>query len=385
MDMSRDRAVTVQMPGEALGSALARLRFDNEIALRLGLPTWRAETVALPGDAHRLILTAPYPRLGDHVLLGTYSSGTGTVARLPGAVSPAAGPPEPAVCAHCGTRRAKLHYVFCAPDGRIVLLGAGCLPAHLGSPADEQGGSPEAVRRLLQRALADPAQSLQDTASSVAGATHYDTNRVIASALWITEEYGYVSRAKSDRLGLRATADEMRATLENGPAEPAAPVAARLLPAAVIRQWALDDMPADTDFSARLKEAVARPTVSRHAFGVLASLPTVYRRAAREEDARNSGDPLPGEGYAGGYLLAPGQRSQFEGVLVEDVRLLDSGSTLLVMRATTGHRLTWFASTAPSGEFPALGARVSLVGTVKAHREFRGITDTVLTRCRFLT
>jgi hypothetical protein len=52
-------------------------------------------------------------------------------------------------------------------------------------------------------------------------------------------------------------------------------------------------------------------------------------------------------------------------------------SRLHVMRDSEGHVFTWFASTARWN----VGERVHLTGRVKAHNTYKGVSQTMLTRC----
>ena len=54
---------------------------------------------------------------------------------------------------------------------------------------------------------------------------------------------------------------------------------------------------------------------------------------------------------------------------------------LLKFRGEDGALLTWFSSAAP--EFD-VGTELTLDGTVKAHKEYRGTKETLLTRVKVL-
>jgi len=81
-----------------------------------------------------------------------------------------------------------------------------------------------------------------------------------------------------------------------------------------------------------------------------------------------------------------GQRIELEatciGATIVDGRF--GVSTLVKLRDGTGNVFAWFASGVRTDEFEP-GRSYSLAGTVKAHKEFRGVPETHLTRVRMET
>ena len=372
------------MPGEALPSVLFRLRSLNSVWTSLGLPSWDTHQDALGEDLYRLTLTSVLPKVRGYTVLGTVSNATGFTP-VPGASeSLSEEVPDDVVCAECGTRRAKQHFVLRNDEG-VTLVATKCLPVFMGR-LPHQGF--DASLSKPQNILDNPATLLSTTVARVQASSHLDTNAVIATAMWLTEEHGYVNRTRADRLGMRSTAEEIESVLthfdEEGRLVLPDQVTSKLLPAAVMRQWALDDADASSDYMLRLKEAVARPQTTRHAFGIIAALPAAYHRASRIEEAVAVGDPIPGQDYADSHLGEPGQRVTLANAILEECRLLASGSTILILRSQEGQRIVWFSTTPPRNGYPETGSHVSIMGTVKAHREFRGVKETTLTRCRFL-
>jgi hypothetical protein len=377
------RALSMTVPLETLSVVLFRLGRLNAEWSAAGMPSWAAQVARDEDTATATLrLTADLPQRDGYTFHGVASRGE--YAPLPGSF--VALPDEvlgEVRCAVCGTRRAKRHYLLSGPDGVSALfVGEPCLPAFF-TAHGEPGCFTVPVAPAM--VLADPVALLTFTMNGVLNAVHSDVTAVLAAAMWLTDTHGYVSKARAEQTGRQATAHaiEDMASRVNGDGRVLWPedVTDRLLAASVLRMCALDELPDDTDFDRQLKDALALGAVSRHGFGLLACLPTVYNRFDRETAARAAGEPAPGQGYTVGHVGTVGERVTLPGVMVEETRVLDSGSTLVVMRDADGHRLTWFAASA--GGVPIAGEMVTVVGTVRAHKEFRGVTDTTLNRCVF--
>jgi hypothetical protein len=80
------------------------------------------------------------------------------------------------------------------------------------------------------------------------------------------------------------------------------------------------------------------------------------------------------------YLGAPKDKVKFENLLILRVIDIDSqyGTTHLhIFQDSNGNRLTWKASSVRFNQ----GETVTLKGTIKEHKEYNGVKQTVLTRC----
>lgn len=86
--------------------------------------------------------------------------------------------------------------------------------------------------------------------------------------------------------------------------------------------------------------------------------------------------------FAKGHLGTVGKRQDFGAAEVVSAREIEGRygcTTVLTLRAESGHCITWFASGSKRLE---PGTLVTVTGTVKAHGDFREVDQTVLTRCR---
>lgn len=381
------RSLSLEVPGEALSSVLYRARM---IALHTGVPAgnWEFSHEPVPGveDTYLLTLRAGLPQIAGYEVLGyQHQAAVIPAPGLPTEMAPAHDPA--AQCFVCGTRRSLKHFFLRSADGNMLLVGTRCL-GKLFDVVPVEG------ERLIDTALLDPTSRLKDTIAKVQFSLHVETTAAIAMAMLLDKEHGYMNRQRANSLGSRSTAEQMEVNfrsivelrhdqflpVKEWPEE----IANRLLPAAIMRAWVLEEMDTSTEFAQRLRDAVSRPTVTTHAFGLIAALPVTYARNARIEDALAAGDPTPGEDYLNEHFGDLGQRLTLSEVIVEDLRLLDTGSYLVTMRGPEGHRLTWFASRTPmiGNVEVSSGQHVTLTGTIRRHGEFRGVKDTTVNRCK---
>lgn len=275
-------------------------------------------------------------------------------------------------CIRCGTRRAKRTWLLRHPDGTLLPVGENCLGAFLGAPHSHT--TLVAQARDLARG---PHHTAAWLTQRLARENRLDTTTVIAAALWACEQHGFVSMRKANATGRTSTSRDIVALL-TGPGDLPAGVVDRLLPAAILRAWVLEEMPVVSEFDARLRATAARSAITRYHVGTLAPLPVLYRRAAQAQDALAAGLPDPGRAYAPGHAGPVGERIDLPEATFEQARTTDYGSTLVCLRSGDGHRLVWFASTAPT--LPEPGSVVRVRGRVKAHRRYAETDETVLTR-----
>lgn len=375
-----ERTVQVQVPGEALPRTVNRLRMLNSRWEEQGQPVWVAGSPEESSpDLFTVTLTTTElsSLAGSLTVWGTWLRTSGR----DGVVSPAPGLPvsevptvnDPDVCIACGTRRARKHLLVEGPDGAVVAVGERCLDNYVLDTVGVTLG-----RYAVANALTDPVVLLESTIRSVVDADHYDTERVLACAMSLVDKFGYTSRRDAMRSGGMSTGEQIVLMLDYSGDGGSPDIADRLFPAAVLRACVLDEMTADSEFSRLMLDTLARPAVTRHAFGVIAAVPVAYERFTRDQEAQREGRPTLNTEYSAGHVGTVGERVQVP-VQVDQMRVLPSGSTLVVFRSDSGNRLTWFA-TAPAQVFTP-GARGVLTATVKAHKTFNGVDDTVVNRC----
>lgn len=145
--------------------------------------------------------------------------------------------------------------------------------------------------------------------------------------------------------------------------------------AAKALEW-LDDQSEENNYMHNLKVACSLDHVSGRNLGILASLfPTYNRELVREEQRKLE----VAKGAASEYVGKVGDRVEIK---VDSVKLITSWETMygvtFVWKITgeDGNIYTWKTNNI------ILEDVVSIKGTVKEHKEFRGVKQTELTRCK---
>lgn len=145
----------------------------------------------------------------------------------------------------------------------------------------------------------------------------------------------------------------------------------------------------DSDYVLNLKAVCAAQHVSPKNFGLVVSAPQAYARHQEKTLIRERAAALgAGSVWIG---TAPdkahgikGSRLELE-VTVAGVRYLDTDygtSTLYTLLDQAGNLIKWFASDDKLGDTE--GARFLVKATVKAHEDYRGTQQTLVTRCAVL-
>lgn len=137
----------------------------------------------------------------------------------------------------------------------------------------------------------------------------------------------------------------------------------------------VETVSADSDYGRNLRVILAGQNVSGRNLGILASLVKVYAKA-QEIEAKRKANPI-----AKGFIGEVKERVRDFSIELTTVREFDGNygtTTLFVGRTPSGHVVKWFASGAwryDVGDTLYLAA-----ATVKAHENYKGIDQTVITR-----
>ena len=130
------------------------------------------------------------------------------------------------------------------------------------------------------------------------------------------------------------------------------------------------------DYLHNLMVACSQGTVTHKLAGITASLVSHY---IKEVERRTLKEVMAKKLAASTHAGVVGKHMIFMGCKVLQVIQIDSdfGTSLLhKMVDAEGHALTWFSHKESLG----VGAEVNLVATVKAHQEYKGTLQTVITR-----
>lgn len=265
-------------------------------------------------------------------------------------------------CEHCGSRRQRTHlYALKSEAGEWLQVGQSCIKDFLGgaSLAAFEWRPSEALEQLEERLVRDARDNSLCVELTVAHAVReVKLHGFVPTSADrdLTSTSGRVSLALGERVQIT---DEERATAR-----------------AILGHFAGREKNGNSYLDKLTDLAACRFAHNRNQ-AVLVSAVTAYDRelAARAELAN-----LVESEHIGNV----GERLDFTVTVKRNITLPDYGygeSTLLIMEDLSGNRLTWKSSRALDTE---QDEQLKLKGTVKAHGDYKGVKQTVLTRCKFL-
>lgn len=267
------------------------------------------------------------------------------------------------VCDHCGHKRMRRDtFVVFHEEQGFKQVGSSCLKDFLGH------GDADRIAKL--------AEMYANIHSFMRGS--YDGEHVLADHRWIgIDQYlaqvaeevltrGFVSKKQSYETGQLSTAER---ALTGYYRHDSVSAEARDLAAKALT-WAQELDEADEPLNDYLHNAwvIANAVaIEARSTGIAASIVGVYYR-------NNKPAPLPSS-----HVGNIGDKVTMQLEILE-TRLLDSGTTLNIMRDLQGNNIKWFSSN--QGFAKKRGQTIKVQGTVKAHNAFRGVAETLLTRCK---
>lgn len=283
-------------------------------------------------------------------------------------------------CEHCGNKRVRHTYIVRNDEtGEFKQVGRNCLCDYT------HGMSAEGVA-MYMNGIDELISGEATVGCSIT--RYYGTKEYLRYVAETIRHFGYVksgswTRATADRAesyygvdhGWRFYGD-LREEYKNEMAEcgfnAESDEAVKTVEDAIA--W-LNEQPENNNYMHNLKTAVSLEMISAGHFGILASLfPTYDRELEREATRRKEAE----KGALSNWVGEVGKRVAFD---ISETRLITSWET---MYGTTyvwkildkdGNVFTWKTSRG----IPDSG---KMVGTVKEHKEFRGVKQTELTRCR---
>lgn len=417
---------TFMIPACNMGALSERLEKLNRRAAKLSMASIQTRVLGMVqaqyGADGRLRSPTKYevevtglaPKLPGWEFVGTLEhTPAGNVMRiLPGRVVPESYRTAPPACDHCKTsRRRKDTYLVRSDAGELKQVARSCIRDFLGHV------SPEHIAWLAT--LLRDFDRLQGETGSGGGKLTFAVQDIVELAAASVRQFGWVSRAasqayteKSEGRGqLRATVD--RVWFELDPSPEARKQRDKLGPADLIcvtpedrkladvaLTWARTLTPTD-DYLHNLKVIAHKPYVEFRGRdgGLLASLVSAYQREVlkqvQERDSRAARAFL---GALSNYQGQVGARADWTLTLRKRIILggndfgthADAALYLYCFADATGNEFTWV--TAKTGQSVVKHSRTTVIpfvegrrytvrGTVKEHREYRGVKQTSLTRC----
>lgn len=294
-------------------------------------------------------------------------------------------------CEHCKAYRHRKDVLVVEDTaGAQLMVGRNCLQDYLG------GLDPDKAVRTMGYLLSVNELEAEFGWGSFGRSEHeHDARMVMAWTACAIRLFGWCSKGQAQvNEGLRPTSSDVRLAVGPRPnskdmtwerarweqMHAALDVEKDFATADEVMTWARDELVARDDYTHNLKAILVRDMITKAAhFGLACSAVSAHARVMERklklafERANMAGSK---------HLGAEGERLRGLVATVQLAKTIQSDwseSVLYKLATDDGDVLTWFASKSLG---IAMGARVTVTGTVKRHTERDGIKETQLTRCK---
>lgn len=317
---------------------------------------------------------------GSHKLVGVIDHAEKLVRSVPGSeVELRPYVERGAVCDHCGHDRNRKETFVILSEGKLVQVGRQCVGAYLGISPERALGQIEVVREVLE-----DEDWLGDR--QIRGTRLGFYLKHVACLIRVA---GWRSRSQAHAEGVSATADlayynisneETRKRDRYGKPLWETPTAEDGELAEKTVEWlvGLQQRGGLNDYLSNLRQIGENGFVTDKSSGFAASAVVAYSKEVEEEVKRAARKAQEkAEGVGAEYLGAVKQRRAFEGLRLVKSPGFDTAygySFIHKFVDAEGHVVVWKTAQALT-----LGNTYNLVGTVKAHEEYRGELQTVIT------
>lgn len=279
-------------------------------------------------------------------------------------------------CDACGVARQRNDvFVLEHEDGRMAIVGRSCLKDYLGHMTPAEAALRSDCMAFFQ------SDEYEQGGSRIP--EYYDTHEVLTLAAFSIRDLGWAS-SKEDY--------STRTDVENLIYPPMGAEAMREWQKRIAKvndsdskraanclEW-MKSAPGSSDYIYNLRTLAGETSVPVKAFGLLVSAIVAYDRAMERETARRERASSAADSKHVGTI-----KTRLEMTLTVDmIRYWDTDygtTTFIKMHDEDGNVLTWKASNSPE---VYRGDVLRIKGTVKAHDDYKGTAQTVLTRCKIL-
>ena len=275
-------------------------------------------------------------------------------------------------CEHCHVNRyRKDTYVVRHESGEAKQVGSTCIKDFLG------GNSPD---NIMQRAsLVSDVLSLMDAVRLIQGEKNENIFPMI-SFLGLTSaiirEYGWVSKANAQAKGDTATASRVLDNLRGESDKESVPNTDDLLLAQKASDWAeglSDEEVEPSDYLYNIRALARAGLVGVRTVGYAASIISAYTRTMQPPQKVQESE----------FVGTIKERKLFN-VSCKKISGFDGNygwTNKYSFQDKDGNILVWLTS---SYEDFVSGMNYTIKGTIKSHKEFRGIKETQITRCEVI-
>lgn len=291
-------------------------------------------------------------------------------------------------CEHCNVlrRRKDVYVVREKATGQLKQIGRNCLQ-------DYMGISPAAVAARFSFLAAFVELGNQDGEGGFGRLRYYERiEEILAATVTVVRMYGWTSKQQAEERQTEATANHVSLMLSvidihTSESNKQKILAMRREQRPADKEVARDvvefvrsaDFTGDSEYVHNLKVLFSQEAITQpRRFAIVVSAYVVFVRA-QEQAIRRSIENRPSTEYLGEV----GLRIKLLPVTIEFFRQVGEGqfgpTYLFKFRDEAGHVLTWFTG---NNYDVTVGEQVKLTGTVKAHNEYMGSRETLMTRCK---
>lgn len=279
------------------------------------------------------------------------------------------------ICQHCLVNRYRkdTYLIKNINSNLIVQVGSSCIKDFLG------GLSPD---NILHRAelVANLMEYISGSSSSMGHASEdlYYLIKVLAQTSACIKDYGWVSKSKAQEYGKVATVNHVYNNFDPPSKDFVCSVVtdddAKL--ALEVADWAenLSDFECDkSDYLHNIRAIARSGMVGYRTMGFAASMISAYKRATEP----------PKPKLISNHVGSIKERKIFDLIFKHDYDFMGhyGASYKYIFEDDNGNVLVWGTS---NKQNLSRGQKYSVKGTIKDHSEFKGIKQTVLTRCEVL-
>lgn len=387
--------LTFDIPEFHVDQLQAKIAEVNRRAVKLGCPVvelikvgeYQKTRTTKTGYEYKLSyvqmqVTGKTPKLNGWELIAVVEpleSGENLVKTVPGKAFPEELQAGSMACDHCHTdRRRKQVFIVRHEDGQYRKVGRNCLSDFLG------GHSPESILHYFEiiKEVESIGDGDEDSFWGGSGQRAVDPIDFLSLTRAIARRFGWVSRANAGPEAM-STADMAWQTINWPNSGLGKDVLEEIknVENATDVQFATDALAwgkeqQGSDYLANLGVACRNEIVRRDTCGLIASLVSSYSRHLEKQ--RETAAKVPTK-----HVGTVGERENFKVRILSVIPTEGAfGATFVVkMQDEQANVLTWFASSEPGKDLPQ-NELIEIVATVKAHKEFRDVPQTIITRVK---
>lgn len=280
-------------------------------------------------------------------------------------------------CDHCNSMRRRNKTIILQKDSEFKQVGSTCLKDYLNRDIIQELGYLNSVNRLLDMYEGD--------VDFLSGGNYrmisvFEVREVIAASIRIIDRFGFIKTSDENfELGKMSTRTRLIDVIDppnkgvKAYYDTELPVIADLdSKIDNVLSWLNDQ--SDNEFILNLKSIVSFSGLKFKHFGYIAGLVAAYNKSV--------GDSKKEIEYSDSYVGNIKDRIDFQVKLIKVLKI-DSYYGVTYLHSfidNTGHSIVWFGSK-DCGY--AIGDEFKMKATIKDHKEYNGIKQTVVTRASF--